>query len=451
MSANSYPQINEVQEIPSVLTIGLSNNLISASGTVIPLSWNLTNYPTTDFTDYNIQRIVNSLFCEFQYLLPSINSVYSAKSWGFDVSEPDFAWYVNFNEKLDTIGVRLSDDTTTTPKQVDSYLNLFFSDTWTYKKINDDILICNLSLQEQDTIKNSDDWHYISDFSKFNNSTLSFWLHPNSKSWIPLPPSKVREDGFLGFRSSKDLKVRSVNRTAAKQLKKVDVVLNGSNYQATRVPIWSSADEKGLYFLLKRKNNDDNLDLGNKILFSSWFSKTQNTKDVKASLGICLDSYEYQALSATSSGTYDATYSNFSVRDVPEYSTILETNLTFVGTGVVSRYTNVDNGIAIINGLSCQVTNTSGSLSFNNVIPKASDDIIVEWRLNNWTSNGSGVVFNNHIKTIQKPIEVLKTRNINIINNNLTDHITNIRKEKAPKWTFSDNYIKYSKGLSIFE
>jgi len=450
-SCNSYTSINEPQFLPEFSTVPATSTLTLATSGAVPISWVLSE-PSREESSNNFQKLLGSIFTEFQYLLPSLQSLYLTRGGGFDVVEPDTAWYASYPQTYTTIQAKLTDNSLYTINQVQSDLSLFTSPTWTYKQQNNEFLFYGLSLQEQVSESRNTEWQYISNSTKFESTALSYWKHPYSGAWIPLLPSQVREDGLLGLKTNKNLYVRTLNRETAKSLDRVLLQFDNEDVYANRVALWNSVDDKGLLYLLKRFRNEDSLDLGNKLLATSWFSVDQRTSHLKNALAIAVGQYSVETLVPGATGTVDSSYSGFTIAHTLQTETFLESRLTLNSSGTLnSIYSDVVRGTAFIENNPYEVTNVSGVVTINGYSPSRLDNVSVYWVVDNWTASASGVTLHPNTYKNSSDFLLLKTKMVDVENNNKRQRIKAFKYWPGLKWQINENIDNKVIGLGTFE
>ena len=450
ISANAYPSINEYIPFPNLYSLPSTGTLTLASSGVIPTSWVLSE-PNTDKTaTNNLQRVISSLVSEFQYMLPSLQATYVSRGLGVDTSEPDHAWYTSYSDSFTSVQVQSA--TGYVPIELTkSDITLFNSPTWKIKQVDNEFLIYGVQLQQQQSINHGTGYQFLANNVTYDPSSVGYWKHPITGTWIPFLNGQIRSDGLLGIYYPNSVYVRSISKAAERSLDTINLKFDNSVIAASRVKLWNTADESGLLFLLRRLNGETTDTFADKVYSTSWFVKDQRTVGMLSSIAIALGNYVVSTLTPGATGITDSNYSNFIVKDSLQLETILEV-ITYTGTGtLLSNYNNVVRGTAFINDNPYQVTNNNGVITLPGYNPRPSDRIVIYWMVNNWASNGNTLTMYPNTYSNSSNFYVLKTRKVDVENNNEDLRIKAFSKWPGLIWQNNTENENKVSGLAVFE
>jgi hypothetical protein len=450
MAATTYPSINAPLLYPSVSTYSSSGSITLASGSV-PTSWVLSA-PVTGADGNLLQQMLNAFYEENQYLYPAIQTLKLTRGFFFDWYEPDQAWYTVYNKNFTSVGVKLSDNSTETLSPAKSDLELFYSPAWTYRTAGREVLISGLGIQTQTTESRGTDWQFLSNPAKYDNDKYTYWQHPVSKGWIPFIPGNIRSDGLTGIKYPSSINIRSFNKAAQDSLTSVDVIFDEDTVTAQRVNLWTSVDEKGLLWGLKRGSTENSRHFADKLLATSWFARTQSTRATQNAIATGVGEYTVTSVSRTATGcTAPAGYTFHSVKEVLPVRTVWEEALTPTGSGTFySIYAEPIRGTAFVGAAAYEATNNNGLVTILNYT-HTNEIVDVLWMLEYWTDSETGVSFGSSLPAEGGDLTVLSTRKTQVVNNNLEARIENFQTWPGLKWQLNDQIRYLGAGLATFE
>jgi hypothetical protein len=392
-SVNGYPTLTDSIDLPpltafSTLTPAPTAFLQTALSTVAdPASGSL------------LQKLFNVFTYEKEQLLVALTSCYLSRCFYWDASDPEFAWVVAHNEEVEVVQIQPASGSLVTLEKANSELDLFTNPQWSWFKFDDSIAIYGLDIQEQDTENRVGDWQFLSDDGKWNPASCVYFLHPNTKNWIPRHPTQVRSDGFLGFNYNGVTKVRTCFPGAADSLGEVEVYVNEVSKTAQRASLWNSLDEKGLWINVSRRDSELNSEYAQVLLFANWFGG-QSRRGTRNFLSAAFRGGTLLTVPATSTSfTVPASSTGYEVRNISQYSYVEESLDRNSDDTVNYRtiYDSPDMGSLFVRGINTEFSSASGVIIPDTYSDNYIDRPRMDWRLNYWTESGSTVTLSSNL------------------------------------------------------
>lgn len=384
----------------------------TASG-VIPFSWTVSN--TAEISPSStLQSLFFSLAEEQNAVRLLMETAYLSRAFNFDIAEPDRAWYVSgVNEDSDLYVETSSGFVALSPAP--SLNNLLYDSKWSYYKKDGEILLSGFGVQESPTTV-IDGFQFISSGSVWDSTSLSYYRHPATQSWIPFHPSNIRSDGFLGITHSGSGFFRSIDRLAINNLPVVNLRTAGVDYEATLVPLWTSVDEKALWFGLQRLQYESSVNLMKRLLACSWFSRDQSTESIRNAISSSLDLSFIDLASRSSNGlVVDSGYDFVSLRNIEPIQTITE-SLIVNGSGhILTSYFKPKRGTVFCQGIPYVATAASGVVSIENYTYKKGHILTAQWVLDVYTSTGSAITFTENMPEEGPDYVVLHSKGVQVL------------------------------------
>jgi len=420
-SSNSYPDLDTLPEIPELSSNPVGTFTVPSASGVVPFSWSLS--ADTFLKPSSTFQALFFLMNEERALMNlSLKSLYYTRALGFDLAEPDFAWYVsNVNSEL-PIYVQTSSGYVEL-QSATSTNTLIYSNKWSYQKSGQEVLLNGFGLLESSTIVVSG-WHFAASGSVFDSTTLIHFKNPTTQTWIPLHPTEVRSDGFLGFSSTEECAVRSYSRDAAARLTTLNLLTDGKIYTADLVPLWTSIDEKALWFGLKRKQHESSAQLAERVLGCSWFAKDQSIEStrnaISSSLGLSNISVSERHTGSTSASSG---FNYVSLRNIDKIQTAREMLTVDENDIIRTRYYEPRRGTVFCGDYSYEAVASSGIVTVIDYTHRYGDYLYADWTLYVYTSSSSAITF-----TANMPLEgpdyiTLSTRDVEVDNTSGADLI----------------------------
>lgn len=451
-SANSYPTLFDSIDPPANRAIG-SGSFYLASGTAIPTYWQSPSI-TYNTSGNILQKFCESYTNEKEYLYSTLISLHLSRQNIFDISEPQYAWVVEFTDKIQDVLVSVGTGTVAIQK-ADSDLELFYSPEWKWKQSQDLLLISNLDYQNLTSYKDSDHWQFIDSSSAWSTGSMVFVLHPFSSNWIPIHPTSIREDGFLSINCSAVLKIRGASSSAARSLDEVLVYVNGERKFARRVTLSNSVDEKAIFARLTRRFDESNEELGSATIAALWFG-TQSYRGTQSYISAALRKGQIITVSpSASSFTITSTALGFHIQDSPEYRYAYETLFAVDPTNsnrYLTQYCSALYGDALVRGIPTAFSVVSGTVSFSTYVNTVKDRPNVGWVLPMWTRSGSTVTFTSNMVRNDQDIYVFLNSNVFVTYpSEETKKLSFSRTSPTLRWASSKNEEEFLKGLANFD
>lgn len=422
-------------DLPPLSDFGGSITPGTPSGTgSIPADWFLTN--STPATGDLLSSIVESFVNETQYIKPQLLSAIYNRSFSFDFSSPETAWLVEvgFKEKIGKVEVIKHPNERVAIKQADSLLDLFYSGDWRWLQKDNCILITGLDLYQSTTEKREGDWHFISDSTVWSSGGLVWVEHPDTKNWIVLHPSEVRQDGFLKFHYEGDLQVRTRRPDAADALETFIVYVDDRELVATRTSLWNSVDEAGLYVGSCRRDKEENDEYGRSLIALEAFPKSSNKISLQGAISVFLREYRVESVEAGATGFSKLpSDTGYLVRRVPRVSYEVEFPQR-EGQYFRTKFADVSLGEFWIGNDVTPLTATATAGVFTSEGRKDEQDTaFFKWVVTRWNDSGDQTTFTDNMN--HEDIEVLFTQKVTVSDPSLASLKLSFRKrDPSLRW-----------------
>ncbi len=453
--ANAYPTLFDAVSVPATSGFTTSLTYYSPTGLSLPTNWiPVTSTPST--TGSILQKVFEVFTWNKSQLDLPLISLRLARSGYFDEADLNYAWFVKANKKVETVKVLLSDGSKVTIQAATDLDDLFNSGDYRWFQEDQSIIISGLDLQQQSTEARVGDWQFITGVSKWASGSVVYFEHPVTKNNIAIHPSQIREDGFLKFNSPSTSYLKSRFPNAARALSAVTVYLDDQADTAELIDLWTTIDEKGLWFNFSRKSYEHNYIYASSLENLAWFggqtySKTKNALSAKLRTGI-----RTSLESTASSFTLASGYTGYSLRNQLSFGYRSEDLNATTSLSYLSNVASGQYGQLFINQTPATFT-TSGSI----VLPDTNvnsfyDQAYIDWKINYWTQSGSTVTFTDNFDPKEELI-VFCPKKVNVIEASDT-LLRDSFKKHAPglKWksyvieTFTLD-VSTTKGLATFE
>lgn len=393
--ANAYPTLTDEIDEPDTWNFTLNTSFDVATNSTIPSSWILTDtsYIPASLT---LQSFFKVYVHEKQYMFGNLISSQLSRSFYYDLSEPEFGWVVETGQSVSKLEV-LTTSGFIEVSRADSDLELFYGGSWKYRQENSTILIAGLGIQQQVARVDGDSWLFIRNEGLWDSSALVWLEHPTTKSWIPIHPSQIRADGWIGYNTtvSGTVSLRCLMPAAQQTLPQVIVRVDGEQKIARQVNLSTALDDKSMFFHIERRDLETNSSLEEATLQSSWF-RDQTQKGLRNFISAALRTGSTVTYSAGTTGfTFPASATGFSIRNIHQYGYIdekLEHNVDS-DTSYRTLFSDPDLGCGFIRGLQTDFVSASGIVTFDTFVDNRIDNPIVHWRLKYWTEIASSIQF----------------------------------------------------------
>lgn len=413
-SSNAYPDLDTLPEIPELSSNPVGTFTVPSASGVVPYSWTLSPDAPLKPTS-TLQALLFILNEERALLNLSMKSLYHTRAFGFDLAEPDFAWYASNVDSDLPIYVQTTSGYVEVPSAT-STNSLIYTNKWSYQKSGQEVLLTGFGLLESSTISVSG-WYFISSGSVFDSSSLVHFKHPTTQTWIPVHPTNLRFDGFTGFTGVGSTAVRTYSKEAAARLTTLNLLTNGKPYTADLVPLWTSIDEKALWFGLRRKLHETTASLAERLLGCSWFGKDQSIEStrnaISSSLGLSRISVSERLPGFT---TAVSGFSHVSIRNIEKIQTATE-RLTVDENDVIrSRYYAPQRGTVFCGDNIYEATSASGIVTVRDYTHRYSDYLYADWTMYMYTSASSAITFTANMPLEGPDYVTLSTRDVEVEN-----------------------------------
>jgi hypothetical protein len=393
-AANAYPEISDYVATPSVTGFTTTLTYYTPSGAALPASWVLST-PTDSATGSVLQKIFEVFTHQKSLLNTALISVYLNRTAYYDTADLDYAWFVETTEKAEKLDILLSSGSRLNITQASDIQDLFSAGDYRWIQDGKAILISGLDLQEQSSQLRVDDWHFVTGASKWTSGAITYLQHPTTKNNIPLHPSQTRSDGFLGFNGTTPVVLRNRLLAATQALSAVTVYVNDQPYTAQRIDLWTSVDEKGLWFNLRRKDTERNVAFSETLENLSWFGGQSYTESKNAISAKLRTGLRATVSASSSSFTVPSDSTGYSIRNKPlNYGyrrELLKPNSTL--STYRSAAASGEYGNLFLNGRSLSYSATGNIIAPSVYSDNNVDQAIMNWKLTYWTQTGSTITF----------------------------------------------------------
>jgi hypothetical protein len=267
---NSIPDLNTFTPLPSAVSVPTSKTYTKPTSNSIPVSWVLSS--TTYISSGALSGYFDVLSNNLEYIRQNLLRVEICSQNNVDTGELDFVWLATSQDpEIKTVSVLISSGSYLTVNKVQNDLDLFYPSTWSWKNDKGTILISGLDLQEHSltNVSGASGWLFLTSPTLWTPGLDSVFIRPNGLA-INIHQSEKRSDGLSYFyKEGQSYVVRSRNVSGTIDLPEVSVQINDFTTTAKRVPLWTGADEIGLYIGLSRRDNETIKQFKN-VLLNSW-------------------------------------------------------------------------------------------------------------------------------------------------------------------------------------
>lgn len=425
LQGNAYQELSDFVYSPELGTYPSSDSTwnsysISATGGV-PTQWVLTPAATvTGAVLYEnvFQKYLESFTAELSRIKHSVNSLKAHLSGVGDVSDLSFVWVVTHTEQIKRIEVKLSDGSWKEIQRFDSFSAAAYHEDWSWIEENRQAVIFNLDLRELSSVtrSGSGDWQFIEE-EPIEDSGLILYEHPESKTWIPIHPLTVREDGWLGFYNSSESRVRIHYESKLATGNKPLLRINGAEeVYPERTSIWNSVDEAGLEANLYRRDGETNRSLQDAYLSYYWFTD-QTFKGVQRAVASQLRLTELSTVSkAATSFTLPASSTGFAIRNYGPFTYVTErlhSNPAF-HRFFLTKYTDISFASFIYDNFPVLGTISSTGILLDTKVDWERGVATMRAKLPLYTQVGSSVIFSDNVNDQGADYTVLNTFGVRV-------------------------------------
>lgn len=345
-----------------------------------------------------LQAITEVFTSEMEYLRPALIQLYLITTRTFDTSEVEYVWVVDNDQPIETLEVLLSSDTWHTIERAGGDHDLFWGADWKWLGVKNSALIAGFDLVGTSTEARVDSWQfsYYDPTTSGISTSIQYFLHPQSHTWIPIHPTQFRaEDGFTGYWSETSTQMRARAAQYAGLKRNLQVRINGQRQvTATLAQPWTSLDERGLWLNMARRESESNTTYENRLANLARV-QGQTRRKLELTLGCQLGSVSNTVFTTSASSVYVVDNSGrYVVQNYNQYVYVLERMVPDVGTTNYwkSSYASPELGAMFLNGVKLDHSqiSASGSLwSVDKTVNNKTDVLYAQWRIKLWEQAGS--------------------------------------------------------------
>lgn len=456
-AANLYPTLFDQSSTPSTSGFTITRTWTAPVTGAIPSSWNLTSHtPTT--TGSFLQGVFEALTYEKQRVFLGLTTNFLVCSKYLDPSEPSWSWCVDHFETVQYLEILVAGVWTEVSRALGVNDMLVRGDrSWVGS--GNRALVFGVDLQQQTTQQRVDNWQFVSSASTWSSGEVLYYEHPVSRTWIPLHPLSVRGDGLLHFTHSATGWVRSHYTPAVSALTTLRVRVNQTTeYDARRVDLWNSVDEKALISGLTRKEQEFNTPLVQAMLVTNWFGG-QTLSGLRDALSghLRLGQLATYNVATNSTLVFPASSTGCTVRDFPQYTYVSEVLQPEPNNYWEWRtaYSVPDTGCILLNQRKIDHSSltSSGTLTLDTLVDNKTHHPVAYWRTAQYTTTASSLTFTSNTPTTIPDVTVYFASKVRVnIPSNFSARHSFLRKSPSLRWTSSEEVIETGvRGLASFE
>lgn len=454
-SANSYPTLNDQVLVPAVSGFSITRTWVAPVTGAIPVSWTLTSH-TPSTTGSVLQGFFEAITLEKQKAFLGLTSNFLIASRHMDTAEPSWVWLVDYDVPIEHLEVSVSGMWVEIPQSL-GLNDLFTRGEWSWFGRGRQAVLFGFDLQQTTTQRRVDNWQFLSSASTWSSGEVLYFEHPNSRSWIPIHPLSLRGDGLLYFTHTTTGWVRTHYTPAVSALSTVRVRINQEvEYDARRVDVWNSVDNRALVQGITRRDLELNGPLAQSVLVVNWFGG-QTMEGMRDAISGHLRQGTLGTYTAQGTLTFPASSTGYSIRDFPQYSYVSEVMVAEPNnyTEFHTRYSTPDLGCVFLNQrkVDHSTLTSSGTLTLDTVYDNKLARPVAFWRVNNWTSTASSVTFTSNVPSTTPDVTVYFARRVRVNSpGGFTMRKSFLRRSPSYRWNSSQDVFENGvRGLANFE
>jgi hypothetical protein len=419
----------------------------------VPATW--THTEGTPTGGNLLESFWEALVNEEIYLKVPLSMIGAQTTLNVDPAEPAFAWTIEYTYDAEKVEVQLDNDTWLALDKATDALDLFNSGKRLWMQDGRTLLISGLDIVQTAT-EVVDGWHFID--PGLISAENMFWIqHPDSKNWIQIHPSRIREDGFLGFTSSSSIQIRVRISSNAPFFTAVNARINGERVVEARcVNLRTSLDDASIWCRLDRFDLETNADFLERLRASQWFCRTQNKTSCRNYLSIALGTAQYNTLPSSSTVVSLASgFTGFSLKGMEQTVYAVESGLIpnqeLAGT-YRTLLADPEMGIGFLRGHDVQIDESGGVVTPDtDVYNNALENLVARWKLQIWTETASSLVFTANYRPIEE-LTLLTAMSVDVVDPS-EDTLKKAFERSSPTriWQRYDIGETKVKGLARFD
>lgn len=422
VAANGYPDLFDRLIVPPIGAPALSWPAVGSGSPAPPtlptgLGW--THTEASAGSGSLLQSFWEGLVNEEMYILPPLTQISLQSTLNVDEAEPAFAWILEYPFDIEKVEIKLDNNSWLEIAHAIDELDLFYSGKRGWRQDARTLIIANLDILQTST-QLYQGWHYM-DPDLLGDERMVWLQHPDSKNWIPLHPTRVRTDGFLGFYSDSSIQLRVRIPTLAAPLTTITVRLNGEILTEARcVNLRTSLDDAGLWCRLERFELETNSSFLQRLEASQWFCRTQNKNSCRNYLSIALGTAIFNTIPKTSTTVSLASgHTGFSIKGMEQTVYALEVGL-IPNQETAGTYRTLlaspELGIGFLRqqDVEIEVDGNGVVTPQTGINDNKLDNLTAMWKLRLWSVGASSISFTDNYRQIED-LTMLTTTKVDVV------------------------------------
>lgn len=454
-SANSYPTLTDLIYTAAVSGFTTSGTWTAPTTGSLPSSWTLTSH-TPSTTGSTFQGLFEAITLEKQKAYLGLTTNFLLSGRHMDTSQPSWVWLVDHDVPVEHLEVNVSGTWVELP-QAWGLHDMFTRGEWSWVGRGRQAVLFGFDLQQTTTQRRVDNWQFLTSATTWSSGEVLYFEHPVSRSWIPIHPLSVRGDGMLYFSHTATGWVRTHYTRAVSALSYVRVRINQNvEYNARRVDVWNTVDNRALVQGITRKDLEFNDTLSQAVMVVNWFGG-QTMSGLRDAISGHLRQGTLTTASVQSTITFPSSATGCSIRDFPQYSYVSETLVPEPSNyrDLHTRYYDPDMGCIFLNQYKIDHSSisSSGTLTLDTVYDNQVARAVAFWRVKNWTTTSSSLSFTSNVSTTTPDVTVYFARRVRVnYPGGFTLRKSFLRRSPTYRWSSSSDVVENGvRGMAVFE